>query len=201
MTSITSLHAFWSLLCAIIALFYLFRLVGYRAQVHHFDAENEVGHGMMAVGMTFMLAPVGLLTSDIILWNSVLFAVASLWFTGRLLVRKPLLAMLLGKKGEHSTFQSDVIHVFTHAGMCYMFLLMSSMTFSMSQPVMAINYIVCFAFAFLTLFSVREISKDFQTATMDRVKLGADLAHVFMNGIMSWMFIEMISMTMRMISP
>ncbi len=140
-------YAFWSLLCTIIALFYLFRLVGERAQIHHFDAENEVGHGIMATGMTLMLAPAGLLTSDLLHWNIILFAVTTLWWTFRLLAHKPLLALLPGKNGGHSTFQSDAIHVFMHVGMCYMFLLMSSMTFSMTQPAMDINYIFCFYFA------------------------------------------------------
>src|SRR5258706_4454820 len=119
MTSLSPLHAFWSFLCTLIALFYLFRLVGGRAQFPHFDAENEVGHGLMAIGMTVMLAPVGLLTSELIRWNIILFAIASLWWTFRLFARKPLLAIGLRTNRGHSTFQSDAIHVLMHVRMCY----------------------------------------------------------------------------------
>src|SRR5260370_41727068 len=152
MTILSPLSAFWSLVLIIIALFYLLRIIGGRAWMRHVDVENEVGHGMMAIGMVFMLAPAGLLTSDLIRWNILLFAIASLWWTFRLLARKPLLAILLGKNGAHSTFQSDAIHVFMHVGMCYMFLLTSSMAFSMTQPAISANSIFFAAFAFLTLF-------------------------------------------------
>jgi hypothetical protein len=52
--------------------------------------------------------------------------------------------------------------------------------------------------AFLTCFSGREIAKDLQIAKRNWLQLGANLAHTFMSGMMCWMFLEMISMTMSM---
>jgi Domain of unknown function (DUF5134) len=166
--------------------------------MRHFDAENEVGHGMMALGMVFMLAPADLLPSELIDWNIILFAVASLWWTFRLLTRKPLLALLSGKNGERSTVRSDTIHVVMHMGMCYMFLLMSSMALSMTQPAIYANDLFCVSFAFLTLFYGREITKDLQAEKRDWLQCGANLAHAFMSAMMCWMFLEMLSMTMSM---
>ncbi len=201
MTPIDLLHAFSLLVFPMIALFYLFRLIKGRTWMRHIDVENEVGHGVMAIGMVFMLAPAGLLTSDLLRWNIILFAIASLWWTFRLCARKPLLVILLGKNGEYSTFQADAIHVFMHVGMCYMFLLTSSMAFSMTQPVISANSIFFAAFAFLTLFYGREIFKDLHTAQIDRLQLGANIAHLLMSGMMGWMFFSMISMSMSMGIP
>ncbi|EFH85251.1 DUF5134 domain-containing protein [Ktedonobacter racemifer] len=100
MTTLDPLHVFLSLLCALTALFYLFRLLHKATWIHSGDAENEVGHGVMAVGMLAMLAPAGLLTPDFIYWNILLFALATLWFIGRLFTRKPLLAMVLRTNGR-----------------------------------------------------------------------------------------------------
>jgi hypothetical protein len=33
---------------------------------------------------------------------------------------------------------------------------------------------------------------------MDKLQLGANMAHLLMSGMMAWMFLEMISMTMSM---
>ena len=151
MTGISPLAAFWSLLFLAIALFYLLRIVRYRVSLRHFDAESEAGHGIMAIGMIYMLAPLGPLTSGIIVWNIILFAVASLWFTGRLFARKPLLALLLHTNGEPSTLYAEAIHVFMFVGMSYMFLLMSSMSLSMAQPIVALTYGFCLSFALLFL--------------------------------------------------
>ncbi len=194
MTDINPLHTFWSMLFLIIMLFYLFRLVGSRRQIRHVDAENEVGHGIMALGMAFMLAPAGLLTFALLRWNIILFAAAALWWTLRLLVRKPLLALgSRTNKGETSV-QADAIHVFMHVGMCYMFLLMSNMALSMTLLAASANCLFFVSFVFLLLLYGREIGKDLQTTRVDWLKLGADVAHALMSGAMSWMFIEMISM-------
>lgn len=198
MTGVKSLHIFWLLLCTVITLFYLFQLVAGRRWLSHFDAENQVGHGLMALGMTFMLAPAGGLPSDLLHWNIILFAATSLWWICRLFVRKPLLTLLFGKNGERSTVQSDGIHVFMHGGMCYMFLLMSSMAFSMTQPATYVTCVFFASFAFLTFFSGREIAKDLQIARRNWLQLGTNLAHTLMNGMMCWMFLEMITMTMSM---
>ena len=53
-------------------------------------------------------------------------------------------------------------------------------------------------FAFLSLFFGREIFQDLQAASMDRLQLGAHLAHALMSGMMCWMLLEMIAMTMAM---
>jgi Domain of unknown function (DUF5134) len=197
-TGLNSPHMFWSLLCSMIAFFSLFQLVAGRRWVSHFDAENEVGHGLMALGMTFMLAPVGGLASDLLGWNIILFAAASLWWACRFFVQKPLLALLFRKNGGCSTVQSDGIHVFMHGGMCYMFLLMRSMALSMTQPATSVTCVFFVSFAFLTLFSGREIAKDLRIAKRNWLQLGANLAQTFMSGMMCWMFLEMISMTMSM---
>lgn len=198
MTSTSSLYTFWVLLCISIACFYLFRLVCGRAWLGHFDVENEVGHGIMAIGMIFMLAPAGLLFSVLIRWNILLFASAALWWIFRLFVRKPLLALLAGRDGERTPFRSDAIHVFMHIGMCYMFFLLSSMAFSMTQLATALDYGFCFCFALLTFYYIRESYRDFQAAKKDWLQFGANLAHVLMSGMMCWMFLEMIAMTMNM---
>jgi hypothetical protein len=72
------------------------------------------------------------------------------------------------------------------------------MALSMTQPA---TFVTCFfflSFAFLTCFSGREIAKDLQIAKRNWLQLGAKLAHTFMSGMMCWMFLEMISMTMSM---
>jgi Domain of unknown function (DUF5134) len=198
MTNISPLSAFWPFLCLLIALFYLLRLLGNRIWLNSVDVENEVGHGVMAIGMAFMFAPASFLTSTLINWNIILFAITSLWWTLRLLVQKPLLAILRGTHGEHSSIQSDSIHVLMHVGMCYMFLSINSMTFSMTQPAAYLNCVFFVSLAFLTFFYGREISNNLRTARVDWLKQGADLAHLLMCGMMAWMFLEMISMTMSM---
>jgi hypothetical protein len=192
------LSVFWSLLFLFIACFYLFRLVSVRPWINHVDAENEVGHGMMAIGMMVMLAPAGSLTSDLIRWNIILFALASLWWTIRLFARRPLLAILLRIHGGHSPFRSDAIHVCMHVSMCYLFLLMSSMALSMTRPATYATSLFFVVFDFLTLFYGREVAKDFQAAKMNWLHCGANLAHVLMSAMMGWMSLEMLSMTMSM---
>jgi hypothetical protein len=198
MTSLSPIHAIFSFLCTLIALFYLFRLVSGRAHLLHFDAENEIGHGLMASGMIVMLAQASDLSSELIRWNILLFAFAALWWALRLFARKPLLALGSRTHGASSPFQSDAIHVLMHVGMCYMFLLMSSMAFSMTRPAIYANCLFWVSFAFLTFFYGRAISKDLQRAKMDWLQLGANLAHLLMSGMMAWMFLEMISMTISM---
>jgi hypothetical protein len=198
MTTGSPLSAIFSLLFLIVALFYLFRLVGCRIQIHPFDAENEVGHGFMAIGMAFMLAPTDWLSPDIIHWNIILFALSTLWFIGRLFTRKPLLAIMLQTPGAHSTVRADTLHVLMHGGMCYMFLLMSSMVLSMMQPAIYVSCIFFVSFVLLTLFYGREISNDLHAAKMDWLQCGANSAHVLMSGMMCWMFLDMISMAISM---
>ena len=198
MTSIDLLHAFGLLLFPLIALFYLFRLIGGRAWLSHFDGESEAGHAIMATGMVFMLAPAVLQTPTIVLWNVILFAAASLWFVGRLLTRRPLLALVSRKNRVASAFQADAIHVFMNAGMCYMFLMMRSMVFSMMPLAVSLDYGFCLAFLLLTLFYAREVARDVQPVKKDWLALGANVAHVLMSGGMVWMFLGMISMNMSM---
>ncbi len=202
MTGMSVLHAIFSFLCILIALFFVLRLVNGRRWLTHFDAEKEVGHGLMAIGMLVMLAPAAGFSADLLHWNMLVFAAASLWWTCRLFVRKQSLALLLGKHGTHSPIQSEVrsdaIHVFMHGGMGYLFLLMGSMVVSMMQPVIDLSCLLCLLFAFLSLFFAREISQDLQAASMDWLQLGAHLAHALMSGMMCWMLLEMIGMAMAM---
>jgi hypothetical protein len=198
MTTLGPLHSLWFLLCALVAVFYVVRLVSPHTWIHSLDAENEVGHGMMAVGMIVMLAPAGVLIPDLLRWSVILFAIAFLWFLVRLFTHKPLLAVLLRAQGVCSTWRSDAIHALMHAGMSYMFLLLGSMVFSMTLLATALNCFFFVSFAFLTCFYVQEISKDVHTAKKDWLKVGANVAHVLMSGIMGWMFLEMLTMTMTM---
>jgi hypothetical protein len=180
------------------ACFYLFRLIHWQTWLHSLDAENEIGHGLMALGMAVMLAPAGLLTSSLLHWNILLFTMAFLWFIGRLFIRKPFLAVLLRADTLHSPTRSDAIHALMHAGMAYMFLLFNSMTLSMSLPA---TYLSCFffvSFAFLTYFYLREVSRDTRAGRKDWSGRGTNLAHLLMSGVMSWMFLEMLTMTMSM---
>jgi len=200
--SMSSLHAMFSLLCILIALFFCFRLVSGSRWVSPFDAEHEAGHGMMAIGMLFMLAPAGWFSAALLHWTMLVFAAASLWWTCRLFARKPLGALLLGKNGAHAPIQSEVwsdaIHLFMQGGMCYLFLLMGSMVVSMMRPVIDFSCVMSVLFAFLALFFGREISHDLQAASLDRLQLGAHLAHALMSGMMCWMLLEMIAMTIAM---
>jgi hypothetical protein len=192
------LSAIFALLFLVVAFFYLFRLARLHTWMHHVDAEDEVGHGVMAIGMACMLAPAGLLTPDIIHWNIVLFALTSLWWTVRLFVRKPLLALLLPTSGGHSSLRADAIHVLMHIGMCYMFLLISNMALSMTRLASYVNCTFFIAFAFLTFFYGKEISRDLQAARLDWLKCGANIAHALMSGVMCWMFLVIISMIINM---
>lgn len=198
MTSIDLLRIFGLLLFPLIALFYLFRLIGGRTWLSRFDGESEAGHALMAIGMVFMLAPAAFQMPDIVLWNAILFAAASLWFTGRLLARRPLLALVSRKKAATSAFQADAIHIFMNAGMCYMFLLMRSMVFSMMPLAVSLDYGFCLVFLLLTLFYAREVARDVQPVKKDWLALGANVAHVLMSGAMVWMFLGMIAMNMSM---
>ena len=83
-------------------------------------------------------------------------------------------------------------------GMCYLFVLMGSMVVSMMQLLLSISCLLCLLFAFLSLFFGREISHDLQAASIDRVQLGAHLAHALMSGMMCWMLLQLIAMTMAM---
>jgi hypothetical protein len=192
------LSPFWVVLCTVIALFYVFRLVCGRRFLSHVDAEHEIGHGMMAIGMALMLAPAGRFLPDLLRWNSFLFAAASLWWTSRLFVRKPVLALLSGKDATPTTIQSDGMQVLMHSGMCYMFLLMRSMAFSMTQPAISANVIFFVAFAILACFCGREATKDLQAPQKDWLQCGAHLAQVCMSSMMCWMFLEMLTMAVSM---
>lgn len=79
-----------------------------------------------------------------------------------------------------------------------MFLLLSSMAFSMTQLASSVNCIFFVSFAFLIFFYGREISKDLHAGKQDRLQLGANIAHALMSGMMCWMFLEMMAMTMSM---
>ena len=72
------------------------------------------------------------------------------------------------------------------------------MALSMTQPATVVTGIFFVSFAFLTFFYGREIAKDVQTASRDWLQVSANLAHVLMSGVMAWMFLQMISMTMNM---
>ncbi|MGH2481493.1 MAG: DUF5134 domain-containing protein, partial [Ktedonobacteraceae bacterium] len=168
MTTSSLLSALFFCLCSAIALFYLCRLMCGHRWLMHVDRENEVGHGLMAVGMIFMFAPVGSFPSTLLLWNILLFAAASLWWTARLFVHKPLLVYLArGSTSAPSTFQADGIHVFMQSGMCYMFVLMSNMALSMTRLASSASSLFLVAFALLTSFYGREIARDLQAARKD----------------------------------
>jgi hypothetical protein len=186
------------LLFLLVAGFYLFRLVHPAIWIAHLDAESEGGHAMMAIGMIFMLVPGDWLTPFIIRWNIVLFAASALWWMVRLFTRRPLLAMFWRLRGASSTVRADAIHALMHAGMCYLFLLMSSMAFSMTAPGVAVTCLLLVAFALLTLFYGREVAKDFQATQLSWLQLGANLAHLLMSGMMCWMCLTTIFMIIRM---
>lgn len=193
------LSAIFFLFCTLIALFYLFRLVYGRRWLHHFNAEDDVGHGLMAIGMALMFMPVENVPSDLLRWNILVFAVASLWWLLRLFVRKPLLLPAQRcSPSAHSTFQSAGILVFMHCGMCYMFLLMSSMEISMTQPAIYVTGLFFVVFAYLACCYGRELVRDLRAAPKDWLHLGTRLAHTSMSSMMSWVFLSMLLMTARM---
>lgn len=194
-----SLRTFLGMLvCMVIACFYLFRLISNRRWIRHFDVENEVGHGIMAVGMAYMLAPTNLFPPDMLDWGILLFAFASLWWLVRLCVHRPILAMVLEKNEGRSSISSDAIHVITYVGMCLMFVLIRSMAFSMTFLAVSLIRVFLAIFAVLTLFYGREIFQELRVVKIDWLTLSANIAHVLMNGIMCWMFFEMLSISMTM---
>jgi hypothetical protein len=193
------LSPLWSLVFLILALFYLYRMLWYRQHIRFFDAENEVGHAMMALGMAFMLTQLSGPPSDLVRWNIILFAAASLWWALRLWVQKPVCAFLLRQNGIFSSRQSDVFHMCMHAGMAYMFSLMSSsMTLSMTPYASICISLFALFFAFLTCFYGQEIVRILSIANRDWFQCGASLAHALMSGVMCWMFLEMLMMTISM---
>ena len=196
MIVLNPLHTIFSLLSALISFFSFFRCIGGRRWLSHFDAESEVGHAMMALGMTFMCA--GWLPSVLIRCTIILFALTSLLWMFRLLARKPLLSFLLDHNGEHCTIQSAMIHVLMHIGMCFMFLCMSNMTLSMAQPAIYASTIFFASFALLTFFQSRETAQHLQMPKIDWLQCGTHLAQTLMSGMMCWMFLEIISMPMDM---
>jgi hypothetical protein len=188
----------WFLVFLLLAAFYLSRILWYRQRMRSFDAENEVGHALMALGMAYMLAQPSGSPSNLLWWTIALFAAASLWWAVRLCLQKPISAFLLRQTGRPSQRQSDVFHLCTHAGMSYMFLLMGSMAFSMTLWARPVISLFALFFAFLTCFSGREIIRDFLLANRDWLQCGTDLAHALMSGVMCWMFLKMLLMTMSM---
>lgn len=192
------LTALGMLVCLVIACFYLLRLINNRRWLRHFDVENEIGHGIMAVGMVYMLAPTNLFPPDILDWSILLFALASFWWLLRLCVHRPILAIVLGRSEERSPISSDAIHVITYVGMCLMFVLMRSMAFSMTSLAISLIRIFFALFAVLTVFYGREVFRELRAVKVDWLTLSANIAHVLMNGIMCWMFFEMVSMSMTM---
>lgn len=191
-------HVFGLFVFPLIALFYLLRLARGRAWMGRFDVESEVGHALMALGMVCMLAPSVLFIPQILFWNVLLFAVASLWFIGRLVLQRPLLSGILLMSVPFSTFQADAIHVLMSAGMCYMFLLMSNMALSMFPLALPVTSGFGLIFLLLSFFYSRESIKDVQAPGKNWLQCGANLAHTLMCVGMLWMFLNMISMNMNM---
>lgn len=198
MADIDFLRPFGLCVFPLIALFYLLRLARGRTWIGHVDVESEGGHAVMALGMVCMLVPAPLLTSPLLFWNIVLFAVASLWFTGRLALQRPLLNGVFQAPVRASTWQADAIHMLTNVGMCYMFLLMSNMAFSMFPLILPLTYGFGLSFLLFTLFYGREVLKDAQAMKKDWLQYGANVAHIVMSAGMFWMFLSMIEMTLRM---
>ncbi|GHO71412.1 hypothetical protein KSC_103040 [Ktedonobacter sp. SOSP1-52] len=197
MIVLSPLHTIFLFLSALISFFSFFRCIGGRRWLSHFDAGSEVGHTMMALGMTFMCA--GWLPSVLIHYCTIiLFALTSLLWMFRLLARKPLLSFLLDYNGEHRTIQSTMIHVLMHIGMCFMFLCMSNMALSMTPPAIYTSTIFFVSFALVTFFQSRETAQHLQMTKIDWLQCGTLLAQTLMSGMMCWMFIEIISMSMNM---
>lgn len=192
------LTALEMLLCAVIACFYLLRIISHRRWLSQFDVENEVGHGIMAVGMIYMLMPVSMFSPDFLGWNMIIFALAALWWTLRLCVHKPLLVFVLGESAEYSPISSDAIHVVMYLGMSFMFALMLSMAFSMTPFAILFIRVFFFFFAFLTFFYGQEILQVLRVTKVDWLTLSANIAHILMSGMMCWMFFGMLSMSLTM---
>ena len=106
MTGMSVLHAIFTLLCLLMALFFCFRLASGCRGVSQVEAEHDVGQGMMAIGMLVMLAPAGWFSADRFQGNMLVFAAASLWWTCRLVVRKQRFALLVEK--TERTLPSDL---------------------------------------------------------------------------------------------
>lgn len=199
MAGTSVLPVLFVLLCLTIVLFYLFRLAYGRRWLRPYDAENDVGHATMAMGMTVMFAPAGSIPPDLLRWIPMVFAAASLWWLLRLLVHQPLLSLSRTYgRSVRATLQSAGMLAFMHGGMCYMFLLMSSMALGMTQPAIYANGLLAVSFACLTCFYGREIARDLQAVRRDWLRLGARLAHASLSSMMSWMFLNMLLMAARM---
>lgn len=187
----------WSLAFLLLAVLYLSRLLWDRQRVRPVDAENEVGHALMALGMAFMLTQPDP-ASNLLQWSAVLFAVAAVWWAVRFCLQRPVCAFLCRQTGVSSPRQSDVLHMCAHAGMAYMFLLMGSMALSMMPGASLALSLFALFFACLTCFYGCKSVRDLLLARRAWLQSGADLAHALMSAVMCWMFLRMFMMTMSM---
>jgi hypothetical protein len=192
------LHVIFLVLCSFIAVFYLFLLLSKQRRESQCDREHEVGHSLMALGMLLMLVPANILNPSLLHWNVAVFALASFWWLMRLFLRRPLLTALRRSTGKQPSFQADAMHMLMHGGMCYQCVLMSSMALSMTHPAIAAAGAFFVSFVFLALFYGWKLSRGLQRAQLDWRQCGANLAHALMSAMMSWMFLEMILMAVRM---
>ncbi|HEY1354570.1 MAG TPA: DUF5134 domain-containing protein [Ktedonobacteraceae bacterium] len=192
------LHVIFLVLCSFIAVFYLFLLVSRERRESQCDREHEVGQSLMALGMLLMLVPTNILNPSLLHWNVAVFALASSWWLLRLFLRRPLLAALRRTAGLQPSLQADAMHMLMHGGMCYQCVLMSSMALSMTQPAVAASGAFFISFVFLALFYGWKLSRGLQRVRLDWRQCGANLAHALMSAMMSWMFLEMILMALRM---
>jgi len=193
----SSLSLLLMVLSLLVAGFYLFRLLVGRAWLHIFDAEHEAGHGMMAIGMACMLAPASFLTADMIRWNLCLCILAVFWFLGRLVTRKPLLRIFLRAPGASCPRQASAIHLIMYTGMGVMFALMSRITLLLTPLTSYTSCLFFVAFAFLTFFSGREATREFQRVNGNWLQGCANLAHTIMSAIMCWMFLGVLILPIR----
>jgi len=198
MIDIRPFSLLWSLVFLLCALLYLYRILWSYQHMRPCDAENEVGHALMALGMALMLTQPSGPASNLLQWGIVLFAAASLWWALRLCLQKPVSAFLRRHIGASSPRQSDLVHMCTHVGMSYMFVLMGSMALSMTAWASLCIALFALFFAFLTCFSGREIVRDLLLAKRDWLQCATDLVHALMGAVMCWMFLRMLMMTMSM---
>lgn len=199
MSGMAILSVVCSFMCLLIIVFYLLHLINGRRWLHSRDVENDVGHGLMAVGMAAMLVVGNRPPPSLLAGMGLLFTFATLWWTVRLFVHRPLLVLLLGKSEPRSPMSSDAIHMLMQSGMAYMCLLMGSMVLSMSLGARCLTDLFGVAFAVLTVWYGRKVLADLRSVKKDGFQLGANLVHVLMSAMMCMMFLNMIAMTMTMI--
>ncbi len=154
------------------AAFYLYRALfpeQVRAVYGYADLENEIGHGICALAMVSMLAPM-FLPIPALVWT-ILLAVGALWFTAR--------ALTWGKRVPYAAkWWWDWAHVGMLAGMALMFA-------GITTPIISVP--LALFWLWFSGYYAYELVHDARSG--NKLYIGSDLVHGSMGVVMLLMTI------------